>query len=95
MLWVAVVSAILGYIAAIVIGVSGDRGAAAYYLVVALLVSALAYGFYRQYARLRDARWQRELQAAGERAERMMTPEGKPDEVAPGPGGDNTRTTAP
>ena len=90
MLGVAAVSAILGYVAAIAIGLSGDRGAAAYYLVVALLVSVLAFGFYRQYARLRDARWQRELQAAGERAERMVTPEGGPDEVAPGQGGDGT-----
>ena len=43
MLWVAVVSAILGYIAAIAIALSGDRGAAVYYLVVALLVTALAF----------------------------------------------------
>ena len=88
MLWVAVVSAILGYMAAIAIALSGDRGAALYYLVVALLVSALAFGFYRQYSRLRDARWQRELQAASERAEGMLSPESAPDEPAPRPGGD-------
>ncbi len=88
MLWVAVVSAILGYIAAIAIALSGDQGTALYYLVVALLVTVLAFGFYRQYSRLRDARWQRELQAAGERAERMLSPEVAPDEPAPQPGGD-------
>jgi hypothetical protein len=87
MLWVAVVSAILGYVAAIAIALSGDQGTALYYLVVALLVTALAFGFYRQYSRLRDARWQREVEAAGERAERMVTPESGADEAAPGPDG--------
>jgi hypothetical protein len=87
MLWVAVVSAILGYIAAIAIALSGDRGAAVYYLVVALLVTALAFGFYRQYARLREARWQHELQSAGERAEDIVTPDVGPDAPAPGPDG--------
>jgi hypothetical protein len=82
MLGVAAVSAILGYVAAITIGLSGDQGTAVYYLVVALLVTALAFGFYRQYARMRDARWRRELQAASERADGLMTPEGGPDEVA-------------
>ena len=91
MLGVAAVSAILGYVAAITIGLSGDRGAAAYYLVVALLMSALAFGFYRQYGRLRDARWQRELQAAGKRAESMVTPDGGPDEAAPGTGRGDTK----
>jgi hypothetical protein len=86
MLGVAAVSAILGYVAAIAIGLSGDQGTAVYYLVVALLVSGLAFGFYRQYARMREARWQRELQAAGERADSPGTPEGVPGEVAPGPG---------
>jgi fatty acid desaturase len=91
MLWVAVVSAILGYVAAIAIALSGDQGTAVYYLVVALLVTVLAFGFYRQYGRLRDARWQREVDAAGERAERMVTPEIVADEASQGPGGEMTQ----
>jgi hypothetical protein len=87
MLWVAVVSAILGYVAAIAIALSGDQGTALYYLVVALLVTALAFGFYKQYDRLRDARWQREVEAAGERAERML----EPNETAPEPDGDKAQ----
>ncbi|HET9493812.1 MAG TPA: hypothetical protein VFR15_06250 [Chloroflexia bacterium] len=88
MLWVAVVSAILGYVAAIAIALSGDRGTAVYYLVVALLVTALAFGFYRQYGRLRNARWQREVEAAGERAESMLSADAGPDDTAQEPGGD-------
>jgi hypothetical protein len=89
MLGVATASAILGYIAAIAFGLGGDRGAAGYYLVVSVLVSLLAFGFYRRYKSLRDARWQRELEAVGDPAERRAAADVESN-AAPGAGSDGT-----
>jgi hypothetical protein len=68
------------YILAIVFGLQANQGfsgTALTYLLLALLSSLVVLILYRRYTRLRQVRWQDELQAGEEKMRQLLTEEGE------------------
>ena len=69
------VSAVIGYIIAIALGLQGVQLAALIFFVVALADTIATFFVFRYYTRLRSARWQSELTAGEEKMRQMLTEE--------------------
>lgn len=65
-------SSIFAFVVAITLGLRGDQGVAALFLIFALADSVVAWIAYRRYTALRHERWQRELKGSEEELGRMF-----------------------
>jgi hypothetical protein len=81
-LTVAGSSATAGFVIAIILAIRGEQGFAIFFLAMALLDSVVAWMLYRQYMRLRAARWDAELQGGREEMDSLIAGEAKKEETA-------------
>jgi hypothetical protein len=67
------VSAVIGYILAITLGLQGYQPVALALFIASLADSIATFFVYRYYTRLRGARWQDELKAGEEQMKQMLS----------------------
>ena len=67
------VSAVIGYILAITLGLQGYQPVALAFFIASIADSIATFFVYRYYTRLRGARWQDELKAGEEQMKQMLS----------------------
>jgi hypothetical protein len=71
------VSAVIGYILAIVLGLQGFQLPALVFFLSSLADTIATFFVYRYYTRLRGARWQNELRPGEEQMQQMLSEQSK------------------
>lgn len=71
------VTAVIGYIIAIALGLQGVQSAALIFFIVALADTVATFFVFRYFRRLRNARWQSELSVGEEKMRQMLIEETK------------------
>ncbi len=77
-------TATIAYILAIYFGLRGDQLLSIALFIVAIADSIIAYVFYRQYTRLRDNRWNDEIQELNKKMSDLLTGDNPSNEAKTG-----------
>jgi hypothetical protein len=82
-LTIAAISSVTGFVVAIILGVRGQQGTAAIFLLMSLVDTVAAWFLYRQYKSLRGARWDNELKRGQEEIKRLLSEDEQKEEQEP------------